>query len=394
MREIYFDNSATTPVDSRVLKAMLPFLGGKYGNPGSFHSKGMEAKKAVDRARKIVAGILGCRPEEVIFTGSGTESCNLAIKGAAFANKEKGKHIITSKIEHHAVLHSCEWLEKQGFEVTYLDVDRFGMVRTQDVEKAMRKDTILVSVMYANNEIGTIQPIREIAEICHRHGALFHTDACQGAGLLDINVKNSGADLLTLNGSKIYAPKGTGALFVKEGTKIEPLIHGGNHEFGIRAGTENVAGIVGLATGLQICQKERKKEARRLSGLRDYFIRELTERIQKTTLNGHPKQRLPGNVNVSFLDVEGESILLCLDKEGIYASTGSACSSQSLEPSHVILATGLPYEAAHGSIRFSLGKSTTKKEIDFVLWKLPPIIRKLRIMSPVKLEDKATGAGK
>ncbi len=389
MKRIYLDNAATTQVDARVLRAMLPFFSKKFGNPSSFHALGLEAKNAMDSARKKIARLLNCSQKEIVFTGSGTESCNLAIKGIAFANRKKGRHIITSKIEHHAVLNACEWLEKEmGFEITYLGVDKSGLVNPMDVEKAIRKDTILVSIMYANNEIGTIEPIKKIARICSKKKVLFHTDACQAAGFLDIDTKRLGIDLMTINGSKIYAPKGTGLLFVKKGTAIAPLIHGGAHEFGLRAGTENVAGIVSLAKALEISQRSRKSEAKRLSALRDFFIRELLKRIPNSFLNGHKKKRLPNNVNVSFLDVEGESILLMLDRLGVCASTGSACSSQSLDPSHVILATHLPYEAAHGSIRFSLGRHTKKSDIGFVLRIFPGIIERLRLISPVHLKKK------
>jgi cysteine desulfurase len=388
MKGIYFDYASTTPVDARVLKAMLPFFSEKAGNPSSFHSAGLEAKNALDSARGSIASNLGCLPEEIIFTGSGTESCNLAIKGAALAARHKGRHIITSKIEHHAVLNSCEWLEKEmGFAVTYLDVNGQGIVNPAAVEKAIRKDTVLISVMYANNEIGTVQPIKEIAMIARAHGIPFHTDSCQAAGYLDIDVRKLGVDLLTLNGSKIYAPKGVGLLFVRKGVELTPLIHGGAHEFGLRAGTENVASIVGLAKALEIAQRSRIAESKRLSVLRDFFIKGLLK-IPGTVLNGHPQKRLPNNVNVSFLDIEGESILLHLDSFGIFASTGSACSSQSLEPSHVILAIRPRYEAAHGSIRFSLGRKTTRKQIVFVLKVLPGIVEKLRAMSPVHLEKK------
>ncbi len=389
MKKIYLDHAATTPVDARVLKAMLPFFSKKFGNPSSFHSLGLEAKKALDSSREKIARLLNCLPEEIIFTGSGTESCNLAIKGAALANRRKGKHIITSKIEHHAVLNSCEWLEKEmGFEITCLGVDCNGLVDPKDVEKAIRSDTVLISIMYANNEIGAIQPIREIARIARKKKVLFHTDACQAAGFLEINAEKLGVDLMTINGSKVYAPKGTGLLFVKKGVELMPLVHGGAHEFGLRAGTENVAGIVALAAALEIAQRERKRESKRLSVLRDYFIKEILKRVPRTILNGHPTKRLPNNANVSFLDVEGESVLLHLDSFGICASTGSACSSQSLDPSHVILAIRPHYEAAHGSIRFSLGRKTTKKEIDFVLGILPGIIGKLRALSPVHMKKK------
>ena len=363
MQRIYLDHAATTYTRHEVAGEIAPFLEKKFGNPGSFHSIGLEAKKAVNSAREKIAKILGCSPEEIIFTGSGTESCNLAIKGVAFALRKKGKHIITQKTEHHAVLNACEWLEKEmGFEITYLDVDKFGMINLKQLENAIRKDTILISIMYANNEIGTIQPVKEIARIAKKHNVLFHTDACQAAGFEEINVEKLGVDLMTINGSKIYALKGTGLLFVKKGTKIEPLIHGGAQEFSLRAGTENVLGIVALAKALELAQGERKKEAKRLIALRDYLTKSLLAKIPKSILQGHPSKRLPNNANISFLDVEGEAIILYLDKFGVCVSSGSACTSHSLEPSHVLVATGIPYEIAHGSIRFSLGKRTTKKE--------------------------------
>ncbi|HLD58789.1 MAG TPA: cysteine desulfurase NifS [archaeon] len=392
MQRIYLDHAATTYTRHEVAGEIAPFLEKKFGNPGSFHSIGLEAKKAVNSAREKIAKILGCSPEEIIFTGSGTESCNLAIKGVAFALRKKGKHIITQKTEHHAVLNACEWLEKEmGFEITYLDVDKFGMINLKQLENAIRKDTILISIMYANNEIGTIQPVKEIARIAKKHNVLFHTDACQAAGFEEINVEKLGVDLMTINGSKIYALKGTGLLFVKKGTKIEPLIHGGAQEFSLRAGTENVLGIVALAKALELAQGERKKEAKRLIALRDYLTKSLLAKIPKSILQGHPSKRLPNNANISFLDVEGEAIILYLDKFGVCVSSGSACTSHSLEPSHVLVATGIPYEIAHGSIRFSLGKRTTKKEIDFVIKKLPPIIEKLRALSPVELSKKDVG---
>ena len=392
MQRIYLDHAATTYTRHEVAGEIAPFLEKKFGNPGSFHSIGLEAKKAVNSAREKIAKILGCSPEEIIFTGSGTESCNLAIKGVAFALRKKGKHIITQKTEHHAVLNASEWLEKEmGFEITYLDVDKFGMINLKQLENAIRKDTILISIMYANNEIGTIQPVKEIARIAKKHNVLFHTDACQAAGFEEINVEKLGVDLMTINGSKIYALKGTGLLFVKKGTKIEPLIHGGAQEFSLRAGTENVLGIVALAKALELAQGERKKEAKRLIALRDYLTKSLLAKIPKSILQGHPSKRLPNNANISFLDVEGEAIILYLDKFGVCVSSGSACTSHSLEPSHVLVATGIPYEIAHGSIRFSLGKRTTKKEIDFVIKKLPPIIEKLRALSPVELSKKDVG---
>jgi len=384
---IYLDYAATTYIDERVLEAMKPYFSKDFGNPGSFHDMGLKAKEAVENARVIVAEALNAKPEEIIFTGSGTESINLAIKGVARAMKEKGKHIITSKIEHHAVIDSCEYLKKEeGFEVTYLDVGRDGIVNLEQLKGAIKKETILITIMYANNEIGTIQPIEEIGRIAKANGIYFHTDACQATEYLEMNVEKLNADLMSINGSKIYGPKGTGALYVRKGVKIKPIIHGGGQEFGLRSGTENVPGIVGFGKAVEIAAAEKKSENERLTELREMLIKGLVERIPKTILNGHPTKRLPNNVNVSILDVEGEAVLLHLNQKGIYASTGSACTSQSLEPSHVIMALGMPYEVSHGSLRFSLGKKTTKEHIKKVLKVLPPIVKKLRELSPVKLE--------
>lgn len=387
MKKIYLDNAATTCMDKRVFDVMKPFFYNYYGNPGSMHSIGLKAKNALDFSRKKVSDILNCSPEEIIFTGSGTESINMAIKGFV-GLKTKGKHLITQKTEHHAVLESCKFLEKQGYEISYLNVDRFGLIDLRELEKTIRKDTVLVSIMYANNEIGTIQPIKEIADICRKKEVLFHTDACQATGYLDIDVKNLGVDFMSLNGSKIYAPKGIGVLYIRKGLKITPLIHGGGQENGARSGTENIPSIVGFAKALEIAESEKKEEVKRLSKLKDKLIERILEKIPKSFLNGHPVKRLPNNVNISFLDVEGESILLYLDKYGICASTGSACTSRTLEPSHVILAIGLPYEAAHGSIRFSLGRFNNEEDIDTVLKFLPGIIKNLRNISPVKLNVK------
>ncbi len=370
-----------------VMEAMKPYFEEIFGNPSSFHSAGLDAKAALDSARKTIAKCMNCKPAEIIFTGSGTESCNLAIKGTAYAHMNQRKHIITEKTEHHAVLHSLNWLEKtHDFEVTYLDVDRYGIISLTDLEDAIRKDTILISIMYANNEIGTIQPIKEIAEIAQKHNVLFHTDACQAGGLLDIDVQKLGVDMMTLNGSKIYGMKGTGLLYKRTGVEVEAWIHGGGHEFGLRAGTENIPGLVGLAKALELSQNERDVESKRLTELREYLINTILENIPETFLNGHPTKRLPNNANISFLNVEGEAMALMLDREGIFISSGSACTSQSLKPSHVILALGLPYEASHGAIRFSLGKRTTKEDIDFLLEKLPGIVERLRSMSPVHLK--------
>jgi len=388
MKTIYMDHAATTPTRVEVVKAMEPFWSEKYGNPGSLHHKGLEAKEALDKARESVAKIIGAKPSEIIFTGSGTESVNLAIKGFARANKERGKHIITQKTEHHAVLDSCGALEKEGFEVTYLDVDKHGVVNIEGLKKAIRDDTILVTIMYANNEIGTIQKISELSKVCRERGIVFHTDACQAGGLLDINVKNLGVDMMSLNGSKIYGPKGTGMLFIKSGLRLEPIIHGGGHEFGLRSGTENVAGIVGFAKALELAQKERESEAKRLRELRDYLIKRILEEIPKVFLNGHPTQRLPNNANFTILDVEGESMVLRLSDKGICASTGSACTSRSLEPSHVLRAIGLPADVAHGSLRLTLGKDTKKEDVDYTVDVLKNVVRDLRELSPVKIDEK------
>ena len=385
---IYLDYSATTYVDPEVRKEMDKYFSGEFGNPGSFHSMGLRAEKAVKEARKKVADILGADAREIVFTASGTESINLAIKGFFRANKA-GNHIITSKIEHHAVLDTCEYLERrEGAEITYLDVDKYGMLNPEDIRKSIRKNTILITIMYANNEIGTIQPITEIGKIARKHGIAFHTDACQAGGSLDIDVNKLGVDMLTLNGSKIYGPKGTGILYVRSGTRLDPIIHGGGQESGLRSGTENVPGIVGFSKALEMAQSMKDEENRRLAKLRDKLIKGITKNIQKSFLNGHPTKRLPNNVNVTVLDVEGEAMLLMLDRKGICASTGSACTSKTLDPSHVITATGMPFEAAHGSLRFSLGRKTTEKDIEKVINTLPEIASELRQISPVRLDVK------
>ncbi|MBT4384156.1 cysteine desulfurase NifS [Candidatus Peregrinibacteria bacterium] len=384
---IYMDNAATTSLDPVVKEAMEPFLTSCFGNPGAFYEIGRSAKIAVDEARKNVASILNCTPREIIFTGSGTESDNMAIFGIARKHAEKGRHIITSCIEHHAVEMPCKQLVKEGFEVTYLPVDKYGAVSVDDVKAALRDDTILVSVMYANNEIGTIQPIKEIAELLKDHQAFFHTDACQAAGALSLDVQELGVDAMTLNGSKIYGPKGVGILYLKRGVRIQPLIFGGGQERGLRGGTENVAYIVGFAKALEIADGMREEESARLIELRDRLINGLMKSITKTILNGHPSKRLPNSANVSILDIEGEAFTLFLNELGIYASTGSACTSESLDPSHVIIATGLPYECAHGSMRFTLGRSTTEEDVDYVLSVVPAIVDILRKMSPLNLDE-------
>lgn len=382
-KRIYMDHAATTYLDPRVKKAMESFWFEKFGNPSSIYKEGRVAKKAIDTARKEIAEIINCLPEEIIFTNGGTESDNLAIFGVA--NKYKKRHIITTKLEHHAVLNPCKFLEKNNFDVTYLDVGKEGIVKLEDVKKSLRPNTILVSIMYANNEIGTIQPIAEIGKILKKHKAYFHVDACQAAGYLDLNVEKLGVDLMTINGSKIYGPKGVGFLYVRKGVKIQPLLYGGEQERKMRPGTENIPAIIGLAEALKIAQRKKNKEMKRLTFLRDYFIKRLTAEIPKTFLNGHPAKRLPNNVNVSVLGAEGESIVLYLDELGVACSTGSACTSESLEPSHVIMALGKPYEYGHGSIRFTLGRCNTKRDIDYVMKILPTIIRKLRSISAVSI---------
>ncbi len=382
-KDIYLDHAATTYLDSRVTKAMLPYFEKIFANPSSLHNLGLDAKKALDAARNSIAKILNADPKEIIFTAGGTESINLAIKGVAF---KKGKgHIITSKIEHPAVLNTCAYLEQKGFSVTYLDVDQYGLISLKDLEKAIIKETILISIMYANNEIGTVQAIAEIGAIAKKHKVLFHSDACQAAGALDLDVNKLNLNLMTLNGSKIYGPKGIGILFKSKSTILEPILHGGGQESGIRAGTENVPGIIGFAKALEIAQSEKDTENKRLIGLRDYLISNVLKNIPQTFLNGHPTKRLPNNANLSFLNIEGESILLYLNEKKIYVSTGSACSSQQLKISHVLDAIGLNHDAAHGSIRFTLGKRNTKKDIDYLLKELPIIVESLRMLSPIHL---------
>ncbi|KLU40268.1 MAG: cysteine desulfurase NifS [Limnochordia bacterium] len=382
MQRIYLDYAATTPVLPEVLEAMVPYFSGEFGNASGVYSWSRTARQALDQARDQVAKVLGAQPEEIVFTGGGSESDNLAIKGAAWAYRDRGRHIITSAIEHHAVLEACHWLEGQGFEVTYLPVNGEGLVDPQSVKEALRPDTILVTIMHANNEVGTIQPIAEIGEIVRDTKAVFHTDAVQTAGVLDINVDHLNVDLLTLSGHKLYGPKGVGALYVRKGTRLVPMIHGGGHERRRRAGTENVPGIVGLARALEITHSERESENARLQALRDKLISGLSA-IPYTRVNGSLAQRLPNNVNVCFEFIEGESLLLTLDMRGVAASSGSACTSGSLEPSHVLLAMGLPHEIAHGSLRLTLGRGTTEADVDYVLGEIPQIVERLRAMSPL-----------
>ncbi len=380
---IYFDNAATTPIRDEVFEAMLPYLKENFANPSSVYGVARQNRSSIDKAREQVANALGADIKEIYFTGSGTEADNWAIMGIAQANEKKGKHIITSQIEHHAVLKVCEYLEKQGFQVTYLPVDQHGLISIEDLEKAIRPDTILISVMYANNEIGTVQPIKEIGEIAKKHGIIFHTDAVQAVGHIPINVKEQNIDLLSLSAHKIYGPKGVGVLYIRKGVKINKLIHGGGQENKKRGGTENVAGIVGLGTAIDLACKEMHHEVQQQARLRNKLINGLLEKIPNARLNGHPERRLPGNVNISFEFIEGESLLLLLDMKNIAASSGSACTSGSLDPSHVLLAIGLPHEKAHGSLRLSLGRYNTEAEVDFVINELPAMVNRLREMSPL-----------
>jgi cysteine desulfurase len=383
VRRIYLDYAATTPTHADVVKEMLPFYTENFGNPSSIYSYGLEAKDAVEKARHKVAVLIGARDEEIIFTSGGTEADNFALKGIAFANQGKGNHIITSTIEHHAILETCKFLEKTGFNVTYLPVDKSGLVDPNDVRRAISKKTILVSVMFANNEVGTIQPVAEIAKIAHESGILFHIDGVQAAGHIPIDVNKIGIDLLSMSAHKLYGPKGTGALYMRKGIKISPFMHGGGQEKGWRASTENVPGIVGFGKAAELALTEIDSEALRLTQLRDKLIHGILEKVDHSSLNGHPSKRLPNNVNITIDYIEGESMLLNLDMEGICVSTGSACSSASLEASHVLLALGLDHVHAHGSLRFSMGKWTTKEDIERVLEVLPRIVAKLRLMSPL-----------
>lgn len=386
-KRIYLDHAATTPTDPEVVEAMLPYLSEVFGNPSSIHSFGQEAKAAVEEARDKIAALIGARGEEIVFTGSGTEADNFALQGTAYASEGKGNHIITTPIEHHAVMETCKFLQGRGFEVTYLPVDSYGLVDPQDVKKAITDKTILISVMHANNEVGTIEPIAEIGEIAREAGVYFHTDAVQAVGHIPVKVDELGVDMLAMSAHKFYGPKGVGALYIRKGTKLIPLMHGGEHERRRRAGTENVPAIVGLGKAAEIAQREMDVEAKWLIHLRDKLIKGLMGRSEHIRLNGHPARRLPNNVNVSIEFVEGESMLLNLDLEGIAASTGSACSSGSLEPSYVLLAMGLSHELAHGSLRFSLGRETTEEDIERVLEVSPRIIAKLRAMSPMLKSD-------
>ncbi|MFA5318605.1 MAG: cysteine desulfurase NifS [Patescibacteria group bacterium] len=382
-KKIYLDYAATTPVDPRVVKAMEPYFTEKFGNTASLHSFGVEAKEVLEKSRKVIADTIKAKASEIIFTGSATESNNLALKGVAFANPDK-KHIIVSSVEHDCILTSASWLESRGYKLTLLKVDEYGMVKQKDVEQAITKDTLLVSVMHANNEIGTIQPITEIGKICKEKNVLFHTDAAQSFGKLPIDVNRMNIDLLTASAHKMYGPKGAAMLYVRTGVKIKPILHGGGHENGLRSSTVNVPAIVGFAKAAEICAAEYKKENERLIKLRDKLIKGALNKIPDVKLNGHPKLRLPNNINLRFKYIEGEAIIILLDAEGIAASTGSACSSPKLQASHVLLACGIPVGEAHGSLRISLGRWTTEKDVEVVLDKLPKVVKKLREISPFK----------
>ncbi|MFA5867318.1 MAG: cysteine desulfurase NifS [Actinomycetota bacterium] len=384
MKTIYMDHAATTPVDPRVFEAMTPYLTEKYGNPSSLYKVGQAAKRAVEDARAIVARAIGAQTEEIIFTSGGTESDNTAVKGLAYSMLGKKDHVITSAIEHHAVLEPVEFLEKTlGFKATIVPVDKNGLVNPSDVEAAITDKTLLISVMHANNEIGTIQPIREIGQLAWDRKVRFHCDAVQTFGHVPVNVDDLNVDMLSISGHKLHGPKGVGVLYVRKGTRFTPFMQGGGQERGRRASTENVAGIVGLAKAVELALADREQEAARLTGLRDYLIKGIEEKIESVRVNGDRIKRLPNNVNVCFEAIEGESLLLTLDAKGVCASSGSACTSGSLEPSHVLLGIGLPPEIAHGSLRLTLGRDTTKDECDYVLEVLPSIVANLRAMSPM-----------
>jgi len=382
-RRVYLDHAATTPTAPEVVEAMLPYFSARFGNPSSIYGIARESRAAVDRAREQVARVLNAAPDEIYLTSGGTEADNWAIKGVAFAGRGRGDHIITTAIEHHAVLHTCQYLERQGFRVTYLPVDAYGRVDPSALADAITDRTLLVSIMTANNEIGTLEPIAACAGVCRERGVLFHTDAVQAVGSVPVDVQALGVDMLSLSAHKFYGPKGVGALYVREGVRLDNLLHGGAQERGRRAGTENLPGIVGMGVAIERAEARREEYARRLAGLRDRLFRGIAGRIDHVRLNGHPTERLPGNLNLSVEFIEGESMLLLLEQAGICASTGSACTSGSLDPSHVLLAIGLPHEVAHGSLRFTLGESNTDGDVDYVVETLPPIVERLRAMSPL-----------
>lgn len=387
MRRVYVDYAATTPVDPRVLKAMEPYFTDLYGNASSTHAIGQEAKQALEESRETVAKLMGANAEEAIFTGSATEANNLTIKGHAFTMGKRRAHIAISTVEHECVLNSSKWLEGNGFKVTYLPVDRYGLIDLKRLEEALRSGVSLASIIHGNNEVGTINPLKEIGKICHDHGALFHTDAAQSFGKVPIDVKDVNVDLMTVNAHKLYGPKGVGALYVRKGVKLEPLLHGGGHEFGLRSSTENVPGIVGFAKAVELRAEEMKDEAVKLVRLRDRLIKE-TLKIDEAYLNGHPTERLPNNTNFRFSYIDGEGLVTGLDMEGIASSSGSACSSRSTEPSHVLLAIGLSPLEARGSLRMTLGKYNTEEEVDYILEILPRVVERLRRTSPLTPKEK------
>jgi len=383
MKKVYLDYAATTPTDPEVVAAMEPYFFEKFGNASSLHAHGQEAKKALEDSREVLAEFINARPEEIVFTSGGTESDNTALFGVAYALEKKGNHIITSSIEHHAITEPAKFLEKKGFKVTYLPVDKDGLVSPDELKKAITDKTILVSIMHANNEIGTIQPIAQLAKIAKEKGIYFHSDTVQTVGHIPVDVQQLNLDLLSLSAHKFYGPKGVGALYIRKGTRLETFLRGGDQERGRRASTHNVSGKVGLAKAVELCRKNMESEAKFQISLRDRMIKEIPARIPEVKLNGHPVQRLPNNVNFSIKYIEGESMLLSLDMLGIACSTGSACTSSSLEPSHVLLAIGLDHATAHGSLRITIGRWTTQADIDYLLEKLPPVVQKLRAMSPL-----------
>jgi cysteine desulfurase len=382
-RRIYLDHNATTPVHPEVFEAMLPYYKDKFGNASSIHSFGREAKVALEESREKVAKFINASPQEIYFTCGGTESDNLAIKGIAFANRKKGKHIITSKIEHHAVLESCKFLEKEGFEITYLPVDKYGFVDPDELKKAIRKDTVLVSIMHVNNEVGTIQPLEELCKITKEKGAYFHTDAVQSVGKMPVDVQKLNVDMLSMSGHKIYGPKGVGAIYIRKGTRITSWSHGGSHERSRRAGTENVPGIVGLAKTVEIAQRDMEQQSQQMKNLTEAFYQKVTHAIPDVILNGHLEKRIPNTLNLSFKAVEGESVILSLDLKGVAVASGSACTSGTLEPSHVLSAMGISPEIAQGAIRFSFGRENTMEDVEYVVGVLPEIVSRLRAMSPL-----------
>ncbi len=383
MKNIYFDNAATTKLDDEVLKEMLPYLKDNYGNPSSIYKLGREARKAIEDSREKIAKVLNCKANEIYFTAGGSESDNTAIKGIAKANKKRGNHIITSKIEHPAVLETCKQLEKEGFKITYISVDEKGIVDLEELKKSIKPNTILITIMFANNEIGTIQPIEEIGKIAKENNIYFHTDSVQAVGSIKIDVQKLNIDSLSLSGHKFYGPKGVGALYVKTGVPFEKFISGGHQERNKRAGTENVAGIVGIGKAIELAYENLDEYNKKIKELRDYYVKQVEEKIPYIKINGDMEKRLPGNSNISFRFIEGEGLLLNLDLKGICASSGSACTSGSLDPSHVLLAIGLPHEIAHGSLRVSIGKYNTKEEIDYLIENLMEIVTRLREMSPL-----------